>query len=123
MAELQEMLLQADDDTGWENLGASGAQIKILWQNPETGASIALFKISKGGGVPTTHTHASNQFMYCLKGRYRYPNSDITLTPGSFYWNPKDNPHGPTQAEEDSLLVEIYDGAHYYETPEFARHR
>ena len=27
-----------------------------------------------------------------------------------------------TEAEEDSLLVEVYDGPHYYETPEFAKH-
>lgn len=123
MAELKEMVWQADDETGWEALGSPGASIKMLWQNPETGASIALFRVNKGSGVPTRHVHASNQFMYCLKGRYRYITSDIVLTPGTFYWNPKDHPHGPTQAEEDSLLVEIYDGPHYYETPEFAKHR
>ena len=123
MEELKEMVWDADDETGWEALGTAGAFIKILWENPETGASIALFRVNKGGGVPTTHVHASNQFMYCLKGRYRYTASDIELTPGKFYWNPKDHPHGPTQAEEDCLLVEIYDGPHYYETPDFAVHR
>ena len=117
------MVWQADDETGWEALGTSGAFIKILWENSETGASIALFRVNKGGGVPTTHVHASNQFMYCLKGRYRYTASDIELMPGKFYWNPKDHPHGPTLAEEDCLLVEIYDGPHYYETPDFAVHR
>ena len=123
MAELKEMVWQADDETGWEALSSPGASIKLLWQNPETGASIALFRVNKGSGVPTRHVHASNQFMYCLKGRYHYITSDIVLTPGTFYWNPKDHPHGPTKAEEDSLLVEIYDGPHYYETPEFAKHR
>ena len=29
--------------------------------------------------------------MYCLKGGYRYTASDIELTPGKFYWNPKDH--------------------------------
>jgi len=33
--------------------------------------------------------------------------------------NPKDNPHGPTIAHERSLLIEIYDGPHYYEKPVF----
>ena len=123
MSESRERVWQPDDGTGWEALGTAGAFIKILWENPENGASIALFRVDKGGGVPTTHIHASNQFMYCLKGKYHYPNSNIVLTPGMFYMNPKDNEHGPTYAEEDCLLVEIYDGPHYYETPAFAVHQ
>jgi 2,4'-dihydroxyacetophenone dioxygenase len=31
--------------------------------------------------------------------------------------NPRDHPHGPTMAHERSVLVEIYDGPHYYEMP------
>ena len=122
MAELSEIVIQADDDTGWKDLSRPGAAVKILWESEETGFSIALFKVAKGSGVPSRHVHASNQFMFCLKGRYRYTASDVVLTPGKFYWNPKDHPHGPTEAEEDSLLVEVYDGPHYYETPEFAKH-
>ncbi len=122
MADLKELLIQADTDEGYEKLGAPGITIKILWENGETGFSIALFKVEKGAGVPERHTHASNQFMYCLRGRYRYTDSNILLTPGDFYSNPKDHPHGPTVAEEDSLLLEIYDGAHYYETPGYAVH-
>lgn len=122
MAELSEIVIQADDDTGWKDLSRPGAAAKILWENEETGFSIALFKVAKGSGVPSRHVHASNQFMFCLKGRYRYTASDVVLTPGKFYWNPKDHPHGPTETEEDSLLVEVYDGPHYYETPEFAKH-
>jgi hypothetical protein len=33
--------------------------------------------------------------------------------------NPKDNPHGPTLARQRSVLVEIYDGPHYYERPSY----
>ena len=48
-----------------------------------------------------------------------YPDVGLRLTPGSFYMNPKDNPHGPTIAHEPSVLIEIYDGPHYYEKPEY----
>ena len=43
----------------------------------------------------------------------------FSLRPGDFYMNPKDNPHGPTIAHERSVLIEIYDGPHYYEKPVF----
>ena len=77
MAELSEIVIQADDDTGWKDLSRPGAAVKILWENEETGFSIALFKVAKGSGVPSGHVHASNQFMFCLKGRYRYTASDV----------------------------------------------
>ena len=69
--------------------------------------------------IPAPHSHASNQFMYCLEGDYEYTAVGMRLRPGDFYMNPKDNPHGPTIAHERSLLIEIYDGPHYYEKPVF----
>jgi len=89
----------------------------MLWHNRETDASIALFKVAEGARIPRSHVHASNQFMYCPRRRYLYVASNLVLTPGTLYWNPKDHPHGPTVAEEEPLLLEIYDGRHYYEDP------
>ena len=91
----------------------------FLWKNAETGASIALLEYAKGGRIPIKHSHASNQFMYCLEGDYEYTDSGLRLTPGSFYMNPKDHPHGPTVAHQRSVLIEIYDGPHYYDKPSF----
>ena len=116
--ELKELLIKELDPKKWTDIPA-GFRIYTLWENPETGASIALFQIPKGIGVPTRHVHASNQFMYCLKGTYEYTSTGIVLTPGTFYMNPKGHPHGPTMAHEDSLLLEMYDGPHYFETPPY----
>jgi quercetin dioxygenase-like cupin family protein len=91
----------------------------MLWRNDETGASIALVRFEAGSGIPTPHQHASNQFMYCLAGRYEYPASGYVLTPGSFYWNPVGHVHGPTIAHEDTVLLEIYDGPHYPVRPDW----
>ncbi len=66
----------------------------FLWRNEQTGASIALLDYEPGGGIPVKHSHASNQFMYCLDGEYEYTDSQLILRKGSFYMNPKDHPHG-----------------------------
>ena len=107
------------DPAQWINFSDYGFRQYFLWKNPDTGASIALLEYEKGGRIPVKHSHASNQFMYCLEGDYEYIDSSLRLTPGSFYMNPKDHPHGPTVAHERSRLIEIYDGPHYYDKPSF----
>lgn len=116
-----EVLLHNTDlkDDEWIDFPEYGFRQYFLWKNPDTGASIALLEYEKGGRIPVKHTHASNQFMYCLEGDYEYTDVGLRLKPGSFYMNPKDNPHGPTLAHERSVLIEIYDGPHYYEKPEY----
>ena len=115
---LDEILLQSKE-LPWREKSLKGISEKMLWRNEETGASIALIRFAKGSGIPAPHSHASNQFMYCISGEYEYSGSNLTLRPGSFYMNPKDSPHGPTVAKTRSLLLEIYDGPHYYEKPSF----
>ena len=118
MAKTKEILIKGLDPAMWKNIPA-GFRIYTLFENAKTGASIALFECPKGVGVPVRHTHASNQFMYCLKGKYEYTTTGLVLEPGTFYMNPKGHPHGPTMAHEDSLLIEIYDGPHYFKRPEY----
>ncbi|WGD29733.1 cupin domain-containing protein [Ancylobacter sp. WKF20] len=107
------------DPDKWIDFPEYGFRQYFLWKHPTTGASIALLDFAAGGGIPVKHSHASNQFMYCLEGEYSYTDSAMVLQPGSFYMNPKDHPHGPTTALKRSLLVEVYDGPHYYEKPVF----
>ncbi|MNM86268.1 Cupin domain protein [compost metagenome] len=103
----------------WINFPDYGFRQYFLWKNEETGASIALLEYEPGGRIPVKHVHASNQFMYCLEGEYEYIDVGMRLKPGSFYMNPKGNPHGPTVAHQRSVLIEIYDGPHYDEKPVF----
>jgi quercetin dioxygenase-like cupin family protein len=118
MGRFREILLQLDD-LEWVDKTLAGLSQKMLWRDDETGASIALVKFEEGAGVPSRHSHASNQFMFCVAGRYTYLPTGITLTPGTFYWNPKGSLHGPTRAEETSVLLEIYDGPHYPTQPDW----
>lgn len=126
MGKFREIMLNSND-LDWADKTLEGLSHKALWRNDETGASISLVRFMKGSGIPSRHSHASNQFMFCLSGKYTYVPTGITLTPGSFYWNPKGSLHGPTHAEEESILLEVYDGPHYptqpdwYTDPEDAR--
>jgi quercetin dioxygenase-like cupin family protein len=114
-----EVLIDRKDlkEENWIDFAEYGFRQYFLWKHPTNGASVALLDFAEGGGVPVKHAHASNQFMICLEGEYSYTDSELVLKPGSFYMNPKDHPHGPTKALKRSLLVEIYDGPHYYEKP------
>lgn len=118
----RELLIPEPDDDNWTVMDlAEGVRFNVLYENPETGASISIVEFEPGSGIPSRHRHASNQFMYCLEGEYEYlePEPGTVLHPGSFYMNPKGNPHGPTRAHTFCRLLEIYDGPHYFETPDF----
>lgn len=115
---LEELLIQSDA-MAWREKSLKGIHEKMLWRNEETGASIALIKFDKGAGIPAPHYHAANQFMFCLKGKYEYTSTGVTLTAGSFYCNPKGNVHGPAVAREETVVVEVFDGPHYPHKPDF----
>ena len=113
---LEELLIQSET-LPWREKSLKGISEKMLWRDELTGASIALIKFAEGAGIPQPHYHASNQFMFCLKGNYEYTSTGVTLTAGSFYCNPKGNVHGPAIAREETVVIEIYDGPHYPEQP------
>lgn len=115
---LTEILLDSNK-MEWRPKSLPGLFEKMLWRNEATGASIALIRFDKGTRIPTPHSHASNQFMFCLSGKYEYTTTGVVLLPGSFYGNPKGNVHGPTLAHEDTIVMEIYDGPHYPQVPDW----
>jgi 2,4'-dihydroxyacetophenone dioxygenase len=98
MPDLTEILLHCDE-IEWRPKSLKGVHEKMLWRDEATGASIALIKFEKGIGIPQPHSHASNQFMYCLSGKYEYTSTGVTLLPGSFYCNPKGNVHDPQKPD------------------------
>jgi 2,4'-dihydroxyacetophenone dioxygenase len=113
---LDEILIHSEE-MPWREKSLAGIAEKMLWRDEATGASIALIRFAKGAGIPQPHSHAANQFMFCLSGRYEYTATGVVLTPGCFYCNPKGNVHGPAVAHEETIVVEIYDGPHYPEKP------
>jgi len=63
----EELLVQSEM-LPWREKSLKGISEKMLWRDELTGASIALIKFAEGAGIPQPHYHASNQFMFCLKG-------------------------------------------------------
>lgn len=118
MPDLAEILIKTGE-VPWRAKSLKGVHEKMLWRDEASGASIALIRFDKGTGIPKPHSHASNQFMFCLSGRYEYTATKVVLEPGSFYCNRKGNVHGPTYAHEDTVVVEIYDGPHYPQVPDW----
>lgn len=116
--DLAEILIQSDE-LAWRPKSLAGVHEKMLWRDDATGASIALIRFDKNAGIPQPHSHASNQFMFCLSGKYEYTSTGIMLVPGSFYCNPKGLVHGPTLAHEATVVVEVYDGPHYPQKPDW----
>ncbi|MBS0325633.1 MAG: cupin domain-containing protein [Proteobacteria bacterium] len=114
--DLTEILIQSRD-LPWRQKSLAGVAEKMLWRDETTEATIALIRFEKGAGIPAPHSHASNQFMFCLSGRYEYLKTGVVLTAGCFYCNPRGNVHGPTLAHEETVVVEIYDGPHYPQKP------
>jgi 2,4'-dihydroxyacetophenone dioxygenase len=126
--ECREVLIPALADEGFEKVNkVPGELSKLLWSRArERGiddvkddASMHMVRFTKGAGIPTRHSHACNQFMYCISGAYLYKSSGLVLRAGDFYFNPKGCEHGPTEALEDTVLLEIYDGPHWAEKPYF----
>ncbi|MGH6977364.1 MAG: cupin domain-containing protein [Stellaceae bacterium] len=114
--DLTEILIQSRD-VPWRQKSLKGVAEKMLWRDEKTEATIALIRFDKGASIPEPHSHASNQFMFCLSGRYEYVKTGVVLTAGCFYCNPKGNVHGPTFAHEETVVIEIYDGPHYPQKP------
>lgn len=114
--ELTEILIQSRD-MPWRQKSLKGVAEKMLWRDEKTEATIALIRFDKGASIPEPHSHASNQFMFCLSGKYEYTKTGVVLMPGCFYCNPKGNVHGPTIAHEETVVIEIYDGPHYPQKP------
>lgn len=114
--DLTEILIQSRD-MPWRQKSLKGVAEKMLWRDEKTEATIALIRFDKGASIPEPHSHASNQFMFCLSGKYEYTKTGVVLMPGCFYCNPKGNVHGPTIAHEETVVIEIYDGPHYPQKP------
>lgn len=83
---------------------------KVLWENKETGAMMALVKFPAGVADKIhSHPHA-NQFIYGLQGAIENDAGVVSSIEGIFAYAEKDEAHGATRIAEETILLFYWDG-------------
>ena len=104
------------DDIEWEDTPRgyylTDVKQKVLWEDPETGATLALVKFPKGV-ADKIHSHPeANQITIGLTGGLLMPpnNVPMKLVPNMAATAPKGGKHGATEFTEESIILFFWDG-------------
>ena len=92
----------------WQPGPYDGVELKVLHKNESTGALVVLRKFRAGVQVPA-HTHPqASEHVYILSGEWVEEN--VSYGPGSFFFAPRGQKHGPHFARTDVVSVTVFDG-------------
>ena len=92
----------------WQAGPYSGVQLKVLNRDEATSGVAVLRKFEKGT-IEHAHIHPqSNETAYCLEGQWE--ESGTTYAPGTLFYAPQGEPHGPHIAQTDVISLTIFDG-------------
>jgi quercetin dioxygenase-like cupin family protein len=95
-------------DKSWTPGPFPGVELLILHKNEATGGMTVLRKFHSGATVPA-HTHReTNESVYVLSGEWE--ESGEVFTPGTFFFVPKGERHGPHLARTEVISLTIFDG-------------
>lgn len=100
------------DDVDLLSLG-DGVQVKILYQDPETGHADMLVKFPPGYTEPR-HNHDSSHSVVVLEGLQIAEGEH--MRPGDYVWASGERPHGPFEYPEGCVAFVSFRGGS-------ARHR
>ncbi len=92
----------------WQPGPYAGVELMILHKNEETGGVTVLRKFHAGVTIPAhIHPHA-NETAYILEGEWE--ESGVIYTPGTLFFAPKGELHGPHMARTEVISVTNFDG-------------
>ena len=92
----------------WQPGPYPGVELMILHKNETTGGVAVLRKFHAGVDVPA-HTHPqANEFVYILSGEWE--ESGVTYAPGTVFYAPRGQQHGPHHARTEVLSLTVFDG-------------
>ena len=90
------------DDIPWQPMAqAPGVEMKVLYEDKETGVFTGLFRIPPGGVVPD-HVHTALEQTYVLEGQFG--DEEGMAGPGDFIWRPEGNRHEATSPSGAIIL-------------------
>ena len=97
-----------ESKTAWQVGPYDGVQLKVLNKNDSTGGVTVLRKFEKGTIVPA-HIHPeANESAYILEGEWE--ESGETYGPGTLFYAPQGEAHGPHIARTEVISLTIFDG-------------
>ncbi len=91
-----------------------GPAIAVLKGNPATGPSDMLLRMPRGRG--RLHTHSSNYRLVVIEGRMKHwimgetEEAAASLGPGSFWYQPANQPHADTCLDEICVMYISWSG-------------
>ncbi len=95
-------------DRQWQPGPYAGVELLVLHKNETTGGVTVLRRFKSGTTVPA-HVHAqANEFAYILSGEWE--ESGVTYAPGTFFFAPKGERHGPHHAKTEVISLTVFDG-------------
>jgi quercetin dioxygenase-like cupin family protein len=95
-------------DKAWQPGPYPGVELLFLHKNEASGGVTVLRKFHAGVTIPA-HIHPqANESVYVLSGEWE--ESGVTYKPGTFFYAPKGQPHGPHVAKTEVVSLTIFDG-------------
>lgn len=102
----QYVALQSDKK--WQPGPYAGVELLILHKNEQTGGLTVLRKFAAGTTIPA-HIHPqANETAYILSGQWE--ESGVIYTPGTCFFAPKGELHGPHVAKTEVISLTVFDG-------------
>ena len=96
------------EDKPWQPGPYAGVELKILHKNEATGGVVVLRKFHAGMTIPA-HTHPlANEWAWILSGEWE--ESGVSYAPGTLFFAPKGQQHGPHVAKTDVISLTTFDG-------------
>lgn len=102
----QYVALQSDKK--WQSGPYAGVELLILHKNEQTGGLTVLRKFAAGTTIPA-HIHPqANETAYILSGQWE--ESGVIYAPGTCFFAPKGELHGPHIAKTEVISLTVFDG-------------
>lgn len=96
------------EDKPWQAGPYPGVELKLLHRNETTGGVTVLRKFAAGVTVPA-HTHQlADETAYVLSGEWE--ESGVIYGPGTCFFAPRGERHGPHVARTEVISLTIFDG-------------